>query len=66
MKIDGLNAENSTQMYLNKIKDTHREKAASNKTPVRTKNMNMDIWIVGTSNQHFRRGSYSETKFSKN
>ena len=53
-------------MYLNKIKDTHREKAASNKTPVLTKNMNMDIWIVGTSNQHFRRGSYSETKFSKN
>ena len=24
--------------------------------------MNMDNWIVGTSNQLFRRGSYSETK----
>ena len=25
----------------------------------------MDIWVVGTSNQLFRSGSYSETKFSK-
>ena len=28
--------------------------------------MNMDICVVGTSNQLFRRGSYSETKYSKN
>ena len=28
--------------------------------------MNMDIWEVGTSNQLFIRGSYTETKFSKN
>ena len=26
---------------------------------------NMDIWVVGTSNQLFIRGSYTETKFSK-
>ena len=26
--------------------------------------MNMGIWVVGTSNQLFRRGSYSKTKFS--
>ena len=31
------------------IKDTHREKAPSNKTPALLKIMNMDIWIV--SNQ---------------
>ena len=35
------------------LKDTHREKALSNKTPALTKSMNMDIWVVGT------------TKFSK-
>ena len=39
------------------IKDTHREKASSNKTPSRSKSMNMDIWVVGTSNQVFIRGS---------
>ena len=48
------------------FKDTHWEKAPSNKTPALTKSMNMDSWVVGTSNQLFRRGSYSETKFSKN
>ena len=35
---------------LKKLKDTHREKAPSNKTPSLTKSMNMDIWVVGTSN----------------
>ena len=33
------------------FKYTHREKAPSNKTPALTKSMNMDIWVVGTSNQ---------------
>ena len=47
------------------FKDTHREKAPSNKTPALTKSMNMDIWVVGTSNQLFKRGSYTEIKFSK-
>ena len=36
-------------------KDTHREKAPSNKTPALTKNTNRDIWVVGTSNQLFMR-----------
>ena len=31
------------------LKDTHREKALSNKTPAFKESMNMDIWIVGTS-----------------
>ena len=38
-------------------KDTHRKKVPSNKTPVLTKSMNMDIWVVGTSNQLFIRVS---------
>ena len=46
------------------FKDTHREKAPSNKTGTLTKSMNMDICVVGTSNQTFIRGSWTETKFS--
>ena len=41
----------------NYINDTHREKAPSNKTPALTKTANMGIWIVGTTNQLFIRGS---------
>ena len=44
------------------------EKAPWNKTPALTKSMNIwstNIWIVGTSNQLFTRGSETETKFSK-
>ena len=40
-----------------KIKDTHREKVPSNKIPVLTKSINMDNWVVDTSNQLFIRGS---------
>ena len=47
------------------FKDTYREKAPANKTPVLTKSMNMDTWVVGTSNQLFIKGSYTETKSSK-
>ena len=36
------------------VKDTHREKAPSNKTPALTNSTN---WVVGTSNQLFLRGS---------
>ena len=34
-----------------------REKAPTNKTPARTKSMDKDIWVVGTSNQLFIRSS---------
>ena len=47
------------------IKNSHREKAPSNKTQPLTKTMNMDIWVVGTVNQFFIRDSNIETKFSK-
>ena len=48
------------------IKDTHREKAPSKKTPALTESTDLSIWFVGTSNQLFTRGSSTETKFSKN
>ena len=38
------------------FKDTHMKKAPSNKTLALTKSMNMDIWVVGTSNQLLLRG----------
>ena len=47
------------------IKDTHSEKAPSNKTLALTKITNIDIWVVGILNQLFIRGSLTETKFSK-
>ena len=34
-----------------------------NKTRALTKSMNMDIWAIGTSNQLFIRGSYTEIRF---
>ena len=37
--------------------DTYREKAPLNETPALTKSTNMGIWIVGTTNQLFIRGS---------
>ena len=39
------------------FKDTHREKAPSNKTPALRKSTNMGVWAVGTLNQLFIRGS---------
>ena len=47
------------------LKDTHTEKTPSNKTPALPESVNMDTWVVGTSNQVFITGSYTETKFSK-
>ena len=51
--------------FVHEFKDTHREKVPSNKTPALTKIANMGICLVGTPNQHFIRGSKTETKFSK-
>ena len=39
------------------VKDTHREKAPSNKTPKLSKSMNMEAWVVSESNQLFIQGS---------
>ena len=39
------------------LKDTHREKALSNKTPALRKSTTMGVWAVGTLNQLFIRGS---------
>ena len=38
------------------FKDTHREKTLQYETPALTKSMNMNIWVVGTSNQLFIGG----------
>ena len=35
------------------IKDTYSEKALSKKPTALTKSTNIDIWVVGTSNQLF-------------
>ena len=48
------------------FKDIHRKKAPSNKTPMILKGINVNIWVVGTSNQLFIRGCETETKFFKN
>ena len=47
------------------FKDTHRDKAPSNKTPAFRKSTNMGVWAVDTLNQLFTRGSLTETKLSK-
>ena len=47
------------------FKDTIREKQPSNKTPELMKSINIAIWLVGTPNQLFIRGSSTETKFWK-
>ena len=37
----------------NVIKDTHKENAPSSKTQALTKSMNIDIWVVATSNEKY-------------
>ena len=39
------------------MKDTHREKAPLNETPALTKSTNMSLWVVGTTDELFIRGS---------
>ena len=51
--------------FSNLLKDTHRQKAPSNKTPALKKSKNMGVWAVGTLNQLFIRGFLTETKLSK-
>ena len=47
------------------VKDTHKENTLSNKTQAPSKTINIDIWIIGTSNQLFIRGCYTKIKFPK-
>ena len=54
-----------TERFIDRLRTLTEKKMASNKTPVLTKSTNMEIWVVGTSNQLFIRGTYIETKFSK-
>ena len=48
---------------LSELKDSHRGKSSSKETKALTKSMNMDISVVGTLNQLFKRGSYAQIKF---
>ena len=41
------------------------ENEPSDKTQVPTKSMNVDILVVGTLNQLYIKGSYTEIKFSE-
>ena len=47
------------------MKDRHRQKAPSNKTPALSESMNMDIWVVGTSNQLYKRFQNCNKIFKK-
>ena len=47
------------------VKDTHRENTRWNETKALTKSMNIRIWEIGTLNQLFKRGSYTEIEFSE-
>ena len=44
-------------VFNNQIKDTHREKGLLNINSAFTKSMNIDVYVVGTSNQLFLRSS---------
>ena len=54
------------QVIIYLFRDTHRENTPSNKTKARTKTMSTRIWKIGTLNQLFIRGSYTDTKYPKN
>ena len=47
------------------VRDTHREKAPLDKASTLSKSMNMDIWVVGRSNQLFILVSKLEKNFRK-
>ena len=47
------------------LKITHSENTPLNKSKGLTKSMNMRIFEISTLNQLFKRGSYTETKFSE-
>ena len=47
------------------FKDTHSEKAPSNKTPALTKSTNMGIWVVVTSNDSLEEVLKLKQNFQK-
>ena len=53
------NQENLKKFHgqVSNVSYLHKRNHTSNKTPALKKSMNMDIWVVGTSNQLFIRGS---------
>ena len=55
-----------TANALKPIKNTHREKAPSNKTTALRKSTNMGVWATGTLNKLFIRDSWTEKNIQKN
>ena len=53
--LDVSKASQNNDITIKTIKDTHRAKTLSNKTPTLTRSANMDNWVTGTSNQLFIR-----------
>ena len=51
------NKRKNDKTTTNSVEITFNGKAPWNKTPAVTRSMNMDIWVVGKSNQLFIRGS---------
>ena len=52
-------------IYNRLFKDTHRENKHPQIKQALTKSMNVDIWVAGTLNLLFIKGSYAEIKFFK-
>ena len=52
--------------YLTSLKDTHRDKAPSNKTPALRKSTNMGVFTVTTLNQIFIKVLKLKQNFQKN
>ena len=58
-KLDG-------RIYIKNFGEIYRFlQCPSNKTPALTKGTNMGIWVVGTTNQLFKGGSYRNKIFKK-
>ena len=52
-------------LMVNIFKFQLKENTTSNKTKALTKRINKHIWEIGTLNQIFIRGSYTDIKFTK-
>ena len=52
-------------IHLDQLTKDNREITSWKKTEMLTKSMNIYIWTIGTSNQLFTRGSYTQIKFWK-
>ena len=52
-------------LNLQEFEDSHRENTPLNKSQALMKSMNMDNWGIGTLDQLFARGSYTQINFTQ-